>query len=75
MNRLLKMNTYGKGEVTAYKCEHDDLLPIELCISFYGESKQTWLTPEQALNLAEFLVLAIEQLNKEKTNGSELQET
>ena len=71
MNRLLKMNTHNGGALSAYFDSTDSRLPIEIAVG----CDQAWLTPKQVLDLSEFLVLAIEQLNKEKTNGSELQET
>lgn len=69
---ILSLPTWEKNEIKAFHDSKDNNLPIEISI---GE-EYVWLTGEQALDLAEFLVTAIEKINsKEKTNGSELQET
>lgn len=63
------------NEVKVFHDRSDIHLPIELEVG----GKYTWLTGEQALELAEFLVTAIEEVPYEQqggeTNGSELQET
>lgn len=70
---ILSLPTWEKNEIKAFHDSKDNNLPIEISI---GE-EYVWLTGEQALDLAEFLVTAIEEIpsKEEKTNGSELQET
>lgn len=72
---ILSLPTWEKNEIKAFHDSKDSRLPIEISIG----DEYVWLTGEQALDLAEFLVTAIEEVPYEQqggeTNGSELQET